>query len=117
MDHVLYRCRNRLAGRVVALTIRRSALRLFLVGYLVLAIGCTFGLYKGYYLAQDGKQAKHALCAFQDSARQRYTDTEKYLDDVREGRRQLIPGLTEADLVRSLRRDRDTLDSIAFLDC
>lgn len=62
-------------------------------------------------------EAKHALCTFRDDLNQRQTDGLKYLSDLDEGKRKPLPGISRADIVRSLNNQQRTLDSLSDLNC
>lgn len=58
-----------------------------------------------------------ALCAFKSNLEQRALDAEQYIADVQDGKREVIPGITIADLQRSLFNQQQTLDALEELSC
>lgn len=57
------------------------------------------------------------LCVFKHDLQRRADDTQVYIIELQHGARQPIPGITIADLRRSLAAQRATIDSLSNLDC
>ena len=66
-------------------------------------------------LEQVATETHPALCTFTDDLTRRYETTRKYLRK-HEGR-EPIPGITRADLRRSLQAQKSTLDALSVLNC
>lgn len=64
-------------------------------------------------LAQDGKNAKIALCALKSDLQRRYDDGVNFLAKHPNG----IPGVSSADIERSLANQQSTLDALSLLTC
>jgi Tfp pilus assembly protein PilN len=62
-------------------------------------------------------QTLNALCSFKSDLAKRAATTERFINDVERGERGLIPGITLADLARSLFAQRSTLRSLESLNC
>lgn len=58
-----------------------------------------------------------ALCAFKLDIERRLDTTTRFRDEIRTGRRHPIPGISTADLQRSIDTQRAALTSLATLDC
>lgn len=71
----------------------------------------------GWWQYQQTSQAERALCALRADVEARVANAERYLADVKAGRREPIRGITVADIKRSLRDQRRTIDSLMILDC
>lgn len=69
------------------------------------------------WLVMGGREAHDALCAFRADLERRADDGQAYLDDVRAGKREPIPGFTLTDIQRSIDGQRATLRSLGDLDC
>lgn len=69
------------------------------------------------HLVTVATQTHDALCAFKIDLRGRYRDGLQFEQDVKAGRRPPIPGITDADFVRSLVAQKSTLDSLENLKC
>lgn len=65
----------------------------------------------------QGKQAHDALCVFRADLDRRAVDGENFIADLVAGRRDPIPGITIADLQRSVAGQRSTLEALSNLDC
>ncbi len=81
-----------------------SLVRLFLVGYIILAVAVTFGLYKSYETSQDGKRAKFALCAFTQDLENRIVNEQSYIS--------LSTGPSKQLLVSLVTNQQKTVDAI-----
>lgn len=62
-------------------------------------------------------QTHDSLCNFKLDLEVRQANTEQFVTDIEEGRRQPIPGISLADLKRSLEAQTRTLSSLSDLDC
>lgn len=82
------------------------------LGYLVLVLALLGGVARVELLARDGAEAHDALCAMRADLERRAYDLAAFIEA---GRR--IPGVTQADLVRSLQGQRRTIESLEILDC
>lgn len=78
------------------------------------AVFMLVGLYRVELLAQENRRY---TCRFVNDLAARHESGEKYLADVLHGRRQIIPGLTIADLQRTLDAQHTTLQAFEGLDC
>lgn len=58
-----------------------------------------------------------ALCTFKANIQDRLTASQQFLDQIRDGKRQPIPGISNADLQRSIDARQETLRSLSTLDC
>ena len=67
--------------------------------------------------AAEAAQTHDALCALKFDLQRRANDTQEFLDDLATGQREPIPGLTVADLKRSLNGQQSTLASLKHLEC
>ena len=59
-----------------------------------------------------GNQAHDGLCAIRDSNVEQVKEAEHYLDRLRAGEVEPIPGFSQADVIASIRRQRNTVDTI-----
>lgn len=91
--------------------------------YLLLALVVTvvlatiiYNIVQNRGLAQDGREAKDALCTFRADLVNRVERGEAYILEVEEGTRKIIPGVTVKDLQRSVESQRATLRAL-HLDC
>ncbi len=76
------------------------------------------GFYKADAKYQSVASESHsALCAFKNDLTRRHDDGERYVEDVKSGKRELIPGITIADLERSLASQESTLEALVPLHC
>lgn len=90
-----------------------------------IAAGCAIVavIAAGYVRNQDATVSKAAIethtwaCAFKNGLRQDYLATRRYIIDVRRGRRQLIPGITMADLRDGQERRLGRILETRSLDC
>lgn len=84
-----------------------------------LAIAILFGLNRRERNEQfkQNSTAHAALCTFRADLVRRADDTEQFIREIETGVRMSIPGITEADLARSLNAQRSTVKSLAILDC
>ena len=93
-----------------------------LAGHVLVLIAVVAVTLAGYYRA-DAKvsevatEAHASLCAFKLDLERRNAEGEKFVKAIREGQRPPIPGLTLAELERSLDHQKRTLDSLEDLDC
>lgn len=87
------------------------------IGYIILAVAIVLGLGGQYRLGQQGAEAHDALCGQRLNIAQEVAFSEKYLADLRSGKRKPIPGITIADIQTALRRQRATLAAYEPLDC
>lgn len=71
----------------------------------------------GTYTYTQTSEAERALCALRLNLEVRVADSEKYLADVRAGKREPVRGITEADIRTSIRNQRQTIDALSELDC
>lgn len=58
-----------------------------------------------------------SLCALKGDLERRYESGSDYVRDVEAGRRKPVPGITPADLERSLQNQRATLSALSRLHC
>ena len=58
-----------------------------------------------------------ALCTFKLDLQRRANDTAVFIAELEHGQRPMIPGITAADLKRSLVNQRATIESLSDLDC
>jgi hypothetical protein len=58
-------------------------------------------------------QTNHALCTFKNDLKRRYDDSVEFLEKHPNG----IPGISGADIQRSLSNQKATLDALASLEC
>lgn len=58
-------------------------------------------------------ETHEALCAFKSDLQRRYTAGSEFLENNPDG----IPGISAADIQRSLQNQRATLDALSALDC
>lgn len=65
----------------------------------------------------EAGQTHRALCAFKTDLAERASSTQRFIDDIRTGRRSAIPGITISDLELTLANRQATLDSLKELDC
>lgn len=106
----------RLTG-IFALPIAFIALIPSLVGIWLLDNETDERITENRVLAAQGVEAKRALCVFRADLERRANDTAEYLAELRSGKREPIPGLTNADFARSLAAQRSTLKALADLEC
>ena len=59
-----------------------------------------------------GNQAHDGLCAIRDSNLEQVKEGERYLDRLRSGEVEPIPGFSQADVIASIRRQRTSVDTI-----
>lgn len=71
----------------------------------------------GIYSFRESTRAESALCALRHDLELRVERSEQYLDDVEEGRREPIPGLTALDIRRSVDSNETTIRALDGLDC
>jgi hypothetical protein len=76
---------------------------------------CVVGLGIWFYL--DSREAHKALCSLRQDVEARRASSTKYLDDVAEGRRKPISGLTQADVRVSITNQDRTIRALSNLDC
>lgn len=88
--------------------IRHWIVNLFLV--VVAGVG-------GVWYYQQTSQAEQALCALRLDLEVRVANAQKYLDDVDNGVREPIRGISKADITTSINNQRRTIDALANLDC
>jgi hypothetical protein len=62
-------------------------------------------------------QAEKALCSLRENLEVRVASSEQYLADVSSGEREPIQGITEADIITSLKNQRQTIDALSNLNC
>lgn len=91
--------------------------RAMTVWIIIFSVLVCYSIRENRIRSEEGIKARKVMCSIEVSTRERVANSEKYLDDVRSGVRDWIPGLTEADIVTSIRRDRTTLASFADLHC
>jgi hypothetical protein len=60
---------------------------------------------------------EHIFCGLKQNVVGRIKSSEKYLSDIRSGKRQPIPGITPADIAVGLARDRQALEDFERLKC
>jgi hypothetical protein len=65
------------------------------------------------HLAEDGQEARDALCIFRADLERRYRDGQKFLRENPEG----IPGIDASVIRNSLKNQKATIKSLADLDC
>lgn len=58
-----------------------------------------------------------ALCAFRGDLAARVASSSQYAEDVRDGKRELIPGVTLAEIDADIAARKRTLRSLETLDC
>ena len=71
----------------------------------------------GLYFQGRANTAEAALCGIKATEQRRIVASETYLEDVRTGRRDQVPGITEADIRTSIARSRDTIRALSKLHC
>lgn len=74
-------------------------------------------LFAGLYFQGRANTAEAALCAIKANEERRVDSSEQYLEDVRKGRRDSIPGITESDIRSSISRSQDTIRALDGLHC
>lgn len=74
-------------------------------------------IHQNRMLAKQGAQARDAFCALRIERIQQIQQTKDYIADLEAGRRQPIPGITIADLKRSLLTPEGTLRATSDLGC
>ena len=84
------------------------------IAYCVFALFAVAGIYRVETTANKNRKY---MCNFVVDLHARYQAGLDYRADVEEGRRPIIPGLTFADLQRSLDGQKATLESFRGLDC
>jgi hypothetical protein len=62
-------------------------------------------------------ETKTALCALRLDIETRSKSTQEFIDGIRTGRREPIPGISIADLQRSVNSQQSTLEALKPLDC
>jgi hypothetical protein len=83
----------------------------------VVLAGATATHNQGAELRRVAVETHGALCALKVDLERRAVASEQYVEDVEEGRRRLIKGITLTDLRRSIDNQRATLASLSELDC
>lgn len=71
----------------------------------------------GIYAHHQNTRSERALCSFKDDLRQRRDAGQAYLADLKSGKRVPIPGITQADIQRSIDAQTSTLNSLSGLGC
>jgi hypothetical protein len=95
----------------------RVLMALLAAGFLSWAGLLAFVLAKTSDAVDRNETARVALCAFQADLERRADSGQEYLNDVRDGRRARIPGITIPDIQRSVSAQRSTLKTLRILDC
>ena len=103
--------RSQLQHSIKALT--RATIALFLSVILVFGLGFYDSQQRRADLAEAVQKINGALCTFVADIQRRHDDGVKFLEDHPEG----IPGISAADIQRSLDAQQSTLDSLSGLDC
>lgn len=78
----------------------------------IILLGLTLGLRN-----RDLTRIETALCSFKHDVEARAENTQVFIDDIRTGRREPLPGISLADLERSHAIQRSTLKSLVDLEC
>lgn len=68
-------------------------------------------------IAALAKSTNSALCSFKADLQRRIDNSQKYIDDVKAGRRQIIATITIAELETSVANQRATIRGLAMLPC
>ena len=95
----------------------RKRFRLALLGYLFLSLAVAVSLYKVDAQAERGDEARSALCALKMDLSRREDSSRRFMNELLSGERKPIPGITVADIRRSVRNQRATLQALKTLDC
>lgn len=66
---------------------------------------------------QLARETHESLCALKTDVKHRASNTQRFLDEIRRGDRPQIPGISIADLERSLASQRATLLALVTLKC
>ena len=68
-------------------------------------------------LAEEGAEAHNALCALRNYLGARVVTTDEFIRDIELGNRPPIAGFTIAELKRSNNQTRETVSTLATIDC
>lgn len=71
----------------------------------------------GFYTHQQNSKAENALCVLRGDYERRLATSEEYVKDVRARKREPVPGITQADLQRSIDGLRSNINALSGLDC
>lgn len=85
-----------------------------MIAYAIVAAALLVGMIRLESLADS---THDAFCDFKRDLERRAGTTEVYINDVKNGRREIIQGFTISELARSLANQRATLDSLSDLNC
>lgn len=80
-----------------------------------IVVGLWFNQHRG--LKAIANETHTALCAFKTDLQKRLAASEEFVSDVREGRREPIAGISDADFRRSIANQRATLKALESLNC
>jgi hypothetical protein len=83
------------------------------IAYLILAVAVAVALADTFRNAQSGQQSHEAICALRTDLIRRVGDSERFLKEHPTG----IPGISRADIERSLHGQRETIHALAVADC
>ncbi len=101
------------SGVVWRLGMTRGAL----ISVVVLTIAIGIGFWRLEMVSAQGASAKNALCAVRQTTREQVRAQVKFLADVKTGKRPPVPGISDADILESIRRQQKFLSSLDPLDC
>lgn len=85
-----------------------------LVAYAVFSLVLLGGVYRVETIASS---TRDALCDFKHDVERRRDLSAEFRDQIRDGDRPPIPGVSIADLDRSVENLQSTLDALSDLDC
>ena len=81
-----------------------------IVGAIVILAGVFAGVLRVW---QTAEEAHHAICALRHEREQAIIDAKKFLSEHPQG----IPGITRADIERSIGTQEQTVRAFRFADC
>lgn len=93
------------------------ATTLAIVALLALVGSVALRIHDQRQIDRIAQETHESLCAFKQDLEERVRSQEKFLRDIREGRRIPIDGITENDLELALAARRATLESLHDLTC
>jgi hypothetical protein len=83
----------------------------------VVLVGMILVIINNRGLAKDGKEAHDGLCVIRRNLEADVANGDRYIDDVKNGRRRLIEGFTLAEIEERVADDRNSVEALAHLDC